>query len=303
MQILEQALARLRFTTQGRTVAELSLVRIANLEDLDELPALIEQLKRAGPPGAARAGQGSPAAGPSARSTRPRSPRSPRRNRDTTEGATGTEGLGTDGASAACPDAGVARASGAEPVPTAEPASGPGSVSPMEIVSGTEAVSSAEPDSGTEPAGSGGPALSVKPMAEKVALTPENAAEVWNEALSRVSGLAARHGREYARLAISAPNRLAISFRSAYTFSKSVCERPDQVAKFERALADLTGEPVRVEFLVLEEATDPTEPGPSGPTVSRQRRKMEALRHPMIRRAGDLFEAKPIRVDEPPDRK
>ena len=37
MQILDQTLSRMRYSTQGRILAELALVRISHLEDLDEL--------------------------------------------------------------------------------------------------------------------------------------------------------------------------------------------------------------------------------------------------------------------------
>ena len=36
MQILDQTLSRMRYSTQGRILAELALVRIGQLEDLDE---------------------------------------------------------------------------------------------------------------------------------------------------------------------------------------------------------------------------------------------------------------------------
>jgi len=228
MQILEQALSRLRFTTQGRIVAELALVRIASLEELDELPALIAQLKDGTPPRDTGVGRASPTAAQSGRAARPKKPDAPPRKADSAE--TGR----SEGPSAA------------------------------------------------------------RAVGEKTALTAENAARVWNEALSRVSGLGARHAKDYARIAISAPNRLVISFRSAYTFSKSVCERPDQVAKFEQAPADLTGQPVRVEFALLEEEADRAEDGPASPAVSPRQRRIEVLRHPMIRRAIELFDAKPI---------
>lgn len=45
MQILDQTLSRMRYSTQGRILAELALVRICNLEDLDELPNLIAELR------------------------------------------------------------------------------------------------------------------------------------------------------------------------------------------------------------------------------------------------------------------
>jgi len=44
MQILDQTLARMRFSTHGRTLAELALVRIAGLEDLEQISAVISQL-------------------------------------------------------------------------------------------------------------------------------------------------------------------------------------------------------------------------------------------------------------------
>jgi DNA polymerase III subunit gamma/tau len=48
MQILEQTLARLRYSTQGRILAELALVRIAHLSNLDDLSLLINQLQSGG---------------------------------------------------------------------------------------------------------------------------------------------------------------------------------------------------------------------------------------------------------------
>ena len=63
MQILDQTLARLRYSTQGRILAELALVRLCDLEELDDVSELIAQL-RAGSlaegaaPAAAAAGGG-----------------------------------------------------------------------------------------------------------------------------------------------------------------------------------------------------------------------------------------------------
>ena len=45
MQILDQTLSRMRYSTQGRILAELALVRISHLEDLDELSEVIAQLQ------------------------------------------------------------------------------------------------------------------------------------------------------------------------------------------------------------------------------------------------------------------
>jgi DNA polymerase-3 subunit gamma/tau len=44
-QVLDQTAARLRVSTQVRTLAEMAIVRICHLQDLDEITALIEQLR------------------------------------------------------------------------------------------------------------------------------------------------------------------------------------------------------------------------------------------------------------------
>ena len=52
LQILDQALIRMRQSTQVRTLVEVALVRICKLEDLDALPGLIAQLRDGSPPAA-----------------------------------------------------------------------------------------------------------------------------------------------------------------------------------------------------------------------------------------------------------
>ncbi len=51
MQILDQTLTRLRYSTQGRTLAEMALVRIADLENLSELAEVIAELRDRAPAG------------------------------------------------------------------------------------------------------------------------------------------------------------------------------------------------------------------------------------------------------------
>jgi len=48
IQVLDQTAARMRVSTHTRTLAEMAIVRICSLENLDDLAALIEQLKHSG---------------------------------------------------------------------------------------------------------------------------------------------------------------------------------------------------------------------------------------------------------------
>jgi DNA polymerase-3 subunit gamma/tau len=55
VQILDQAVARMRYSTHVRTLLELAIVRIARLEKLDELADLVSQLRQGGASGVAPA--------------------------------------------------------------------------------------------------------------------------------------------------------------------------------------------------------------------------------------------------------
>jgi len=226
VQILDQTLARLRFSTQGRILVELAITRLCHLEDVTELPALIAQLQGGAMPQSGGKSVGAPA------------------------------------------------------VPAAECPAGKKNVEPA----------ASAPIEGLGPN---------QARQERIPLTGENAAVVWSIVAAKAPGLAGDHAKHFARVAISAPNRLVVSFRPRYTFSKSACERPEQKARFEQALADLTGERVQLEFTLLEEEETGSEEPLLRP-VSQQQRIMQVSQHAMIRRATELFGAQPLRVEDPP---
>jgi DNA polymerase-3 subunit gamma/tau len=82
LQILDQTLARLRYSTQSRTLAEMSLVRIANLENLAELAEIIAQLRSSEPTAAGR----NPARAPAGPAPQPQ-PTSPPKKKEELNGA------------------------------------------------------------------------------------------------------------------------------------------------------------------------------------------------------------------------
>jgi DNA polymerase III subunit gamma/tau len=240
MQIIEQTISRLRYSTQPRVLAELALVRMCHLADLAELPALIEQLTSGGVAEQSRADR--------SRGTGSAAPRS---------------------------------ASLAEPKKKAEPQNG-GDSAAMPHAQGD--ASAAGPSS--TGLSSTGPSL-----------TPETVGEIWNEVLSRLSDMTAEYAAAFDRVAISAPNHLVVSFRAKYNACKAFCERPEQVVKLERALADVTGRAVRVGFATLDDEPAPQGPGNSPRPLDPQQRLREAAQHPLVRRAVELFDARPLRVE------
>ena len=130
-------------------------------------------------------------------------------------------------------------------------------------------------------------------------LESHNAAETWRRAVEKVPGLVADQAKKFSRLEVSGINRLTIHFAPENSMYKSACQRPDQVAKFERALQDVTGQTIRIDFKLQEGATSAVAGQPAARSVvSPHQRLMEAAGHPLVKRAGELFGAQPTAVDE-----
>ena len=141
---------------------------------------------------------------------------------------------------------------------------------------------------------------SVQPAAPsvKLALAPGNAAEVWNEALSRLSGFIVDHARSFHSLSVPSANRLVVCFKPDNAFGRSTCQRPENANRIEEALAQVTGETVRVEFTLADEPAAAPQPA----TVPAHVKILDATRNPLVRLAGELFGAQPMRVDDPPEK-
>jgi hypothetical protein len=130
-----------------------------------------------------------------------------------------------------------------------------------------------------------------------VPLTRENAAQVWDRALEKLSGMVVEQARRFCHMEVPSPTRLVIAFRPEYSVARSTCQR--QVQQFERALGEVTGQRITLEFILTEEppAAAQAVPRPASP----QQRLLEVSQHPLVSRAGELFGAQPLRVEEPSD--
>jgi DNA polymerase-3 subunit gamma/tau len=225
MQILDQTLNRLRYSTQGRTLAELALVRIASLENLDELADLVAQMR----------------------------------------------GQGPAGATVVAPSGGRATTAVAAAKKKDEP--------------------DARAQSRIDPAAR-------RESAAPIELRADTADAVWREALRGLSGLLAENASLAESVALADSGRLVATFRAKYTSCRAFCERAEQLASLERARAGVTGAPVKVQFLIV-----PDEPSAAAArrVVPQRQRMAEKAEHPMIRRATELFDARLMRIEEPPE--
>jgi hypothetical protein len=127
-------------------------------------------------------------------------------------------------------------------------------------------------------------------------LTDQSALEVWQQALAAIEDMTADFAGYYDRVAISAPNRLVISFRREYNHHKESCERPERKAKIEQALARITGKQVRIDFDVLPDSQPPMPIRQSQP--SKRQRMRDKEKHALVRKAIELFDAEVFDLDD-----
>jgi DNA polymerase III subunit gamma/tau len=124
---------------------------------------------------------------------------------------------------------------------------------------------------------------------------------VWNRVLGRLSGMVVDQARHFDSIAFLAPNRLVIRFTPVYDFSRGFCERPEQITRLEKTLAEVTGRPIRLEFALT--ADGPGEPSAAAARfLSPHQRRLETMQNPLVRRASELFGAQVIDVVDPPPR-
>ena len=131
------------------------------------------------------------------------------------------------------------------------------------------------------------------------ALTAENAAGVWEAALAKLEGIAADQGSLCRSVANIGPNHLVVSFGKKYTFCKDLCERPDQKSRIEAALAEVTGQRVRLDFAIVDDMPDQTSGANKPKSVSLRQFQSEVAARPLVRRALELFDAENPRIDAP----
>lgn len=133
-----------------------------------------------------------------------------------------------------------------------------------------------------------------------IPLTPDNVAAIWQQVLEKIGDMTADMAAKSNAVAISAPNRLVVTFPAKYTFCKTYCEQPDRLAKFEETSAGITGQPVRIGFQ-LSKDDPPEELGlqqkNGNDTVPEP--ALDHSQHPLVRRAAELFRARPVKFEAP----
>ncbi len=267
LQILDHALGRMRASGHAAVLAEMAVVRLAKLEDLESLSAAVEAVASGG---AVPAGGGGAAPDPREKKT-------------------------TDLMQPAVRAAVAERVAVAEPVAVA---AGPSAVAAERVAAAVETPPSAaalhEPPPVAEVAADG---AELRPSPAGL---PEDAAAAWRQGSEAVGGLAVDFAAEASGVCWR-DGGLEVTMPAAATAATSFLKRPEVVNGIARALSELAGRQVRYSIAVAtaaaESATEPVPP--SRPAVSQAALLKGVSEHPLVTHARGLFDAA-IRKVEPP---
>ncbi|MEK6249264.1 MAG: DNA polymerase III subunit gamma/tau, partial [Planctomycetales bacterium] len=129
-----------------------------------------------------------------------------------------------------------------------------------------------------------------------VPLSEATARQIWEEALTKLTGVVAAKAGHYDQLAAPEPNRLVVTFQQSYNVCKTFCERPEQATKIEKAVKEVTHTPVNVVYVLSENQTTTT-PEATRP-LTHQQKMAAASENEMVQRARELFGARPVDVEQ-----
>jgi DNA polymerase III gamma/tau subunit len=286
-QVLDQTAARLRVSTQGRTLAEMALVRIARLGDLQALADLVAQLEAGAPaaltPAAGRAG--APPAGDALKKNALNNAASPPPPSPASAAGGAHVPAVAPPAVASASSHRATEAQGASSAAVVAPAAAP-------------AVAAQPPAGGAPPPGGDKAARSGQAPSGRPTLAPQDAplddpSATWHQAAERLSGLLAEHANAATRFAVDGNGRLIASFPESMKIARDALLRPGHAARLAEALEAAAGRPVRYALELHAEAQ-----GASGASAAPSRRQLQAevIQRPFVRRAMELFEADETRL-------
>ena len=280
MQILDEALLRMRQSTQPRMIAETSIVRLSCLEQLESLATMVAQLRSGQMPATDTGAQkktaeslGSNGGGPARRVDQGHANAT---DEDRRPSPTSNRATKNDAPPAA-----------ADNLPSWRPPSQPARQTEPNSASTTKQASPA-----SQPTACPTP---TDEQRQAVALSESNLDRIWKQVLEALDGLTQSHASRALPPAISGPNRLAIRFPATYTSSRAYCERVQARQEIESALAMVVGSTIRIEIESI--ATKESEKKSAPQRVSQVQLRKQVMSDPLVQKAVELFDGAVVAVE------
>lgn len=267
MQILADTKGKMRGVGYGRALAELALVRLSLLEDLNALEHVIAAL---------RAGQGTIG---TVTSTRPAGAVAPLTMPPRTPSSLPAPEKKSD-VSPAEP----ARPPAPTPAPTPTPLTARAAVSTDRLpLEGPPAT----------------PAPTAQPTLPICELQPGQETAFLTQLIERLTGMLKDNIKKSTASATSGPNQLVLGFEKRYDLARQYCERNDNLNKLREAATLLAGRPVSVTLKQVAPpaaengtAPDSNQPVPTPATKSPLATEVKGKADPFVLKAAEIFHGK-----------
>lgn len=268
LEILQEMFRKMRNSVQVRLLIEMTVIRIATLEELDEIQNWLNLLQS---PELMALAEKSPvvAVGNQDNLT---SPVAEKKNDVMPHGL-------SQGASASTPT----------------PAIEPLMVSPQDTKTANSTPISEV--AATTVAGGLPSVLKPKSSVDLDVITSENIATVWSEMCADFDDLFANILQSAEVVSLLEPGHVSIMFPHDLSFQKETCERPERRQKITEALKALTGKQFKLSFgLLRQQVVDEL---PVEVVKTARERNIEAEDNPFVQRAVEVFEAEISHIDHP----
>ena len=266
LQVLDRCITKMQSSLHGRTLLEVAIVRVCQLERLDLIADLVDQL---GSPTASTKSSGSAVkknavarVDPPQRSVAPSS--------TPPGGSTISKAPGTSDSSVS---------SGAD---ASDGLPAPANVGAVSAVAGAVAVA----------------ATSSTATAQRVALTDDNVLKVWQEATREAGGVITDAATQFKKIKLE-NGGLVVTFAQKHLYE--FCHRSDRSQALAAAVEKVTGNQVRLDFR-LEEAPELT-PQERKPRLTRVQRIRQLEQNEFVKQAMEVFDAEVVDFLDPPPSK
>jgi len=263
LEILQEMFRKMRNSVQVRLLIEMTIIRIATLEELDEIQNWLNLLQS---PELMALAEKSPVA------------------------AAGNQGNDTS--------ADVEKKNDLMQVESVPVTTDVAETHTVEtLAESAEALNSTAENADAVPADDSPTVPEIKSAGDLVDISSENIAAVWNQLCADFDDLLANILQSAVEVSLLEPFHISVLFPHDFSFQKETCERPEHRQKVIDGLNTITGTRFKISFgLSRQQAVNES---PVAVVKTSRELNIEAEGNPFVQRAVEVFEAEISHIDHP----
>lgn len=288
LQILDQTHTKMRFSTQGRVLTELALVRIAHLDHFQMISVLLDRLREGNLPPIPTAPSATqpvaPLVKPVQRAIAPPAMSNANANINVNPNPNVNPNIKANVNVNLDPNVNTnvnTSVSSVNILPS--PSNSNSNINPNPNTVASSHSASPTSTSGQTPLQRFNE-TSAPPKIDLDSMTDKKAVMVWRGAIETIPGMLATYAANYKKLTFEKPNCFLVVFDNRY--AKELCER--ESPRLQNALSQAIGKTIRIRFELIEEKTPTPTPVRE---VNRSNLFKEVVENPFVKKISEIFGA------------